>query len=296
MAELKLNNLPHLPQMETLHKIAPIIWENDEVVALWIIGSLARDAGDVYSDTDLGVVVKPEFLNSWKAPGFINDSIFDGECLGHTFIQFADDAFLHHLVLSNGDIFDFGVYSSKRKPPQEPMILLGCRSESLSQELDRGKQQTTSKPNPASKEEVKELITNFWMNTHKHRKVLHRQLDMLTTVGIGAEKSMLIRLWYVFITGNDYGNERSQGIHGLTEVVQTIQQSMGSRALEIIGASLVNRSDIYRSIEAIRDEVSRVGKALAEKLKFDYPTALEETIRRSWLEFSATYSIPLERD
>ena len=82
----------------------------------------------------------------------------------------------------------------------------------------------------------------------------------------------------------------------MTEVVQTIQQSLGSRALEIIGASLVDRSDICRSIEAIRDEVSRVGKELAEKLKFDYPTALEETVRRSWLEFSATYSTPFERD
>jgi len=169
------------------------------------------------------------------------------------------------------------------------MIVLGRRSESLAQELDREKQQMTSKPNSAAKEVVKELITNFWMNTHKHRKVLHRQLDMLTTVGIGAEKSMLIQLWYVFITGNDYGNEGPQGIHGLTEVVQTIQQSMRSRALEIIGASLVDRSNICRSIEAIRDEVSRVGKALAEKLKFDYPTALEETVRRSWLEFSATH-------
>ena len=76
MAELKLSNLPLLPQMETLRNIAPIIWENDEVVALWIIGSLARGKGDVYSDVDLGVAVKPESLNSWKSPDFVNATSF----------------------------------------------------------------------------------------------------------------------------------------------------------------------------------------------------------------------------
>ena len=117
MTQLQLNNLPQLPQMETLCKIVPIIWERDAVVALWLRGSLARGEGDAYSDIDFDLAVKPEALDAWKVATFVDEAIFGGNCVGYATTRFADDAFLHHLVLSNGDLLDFGVQSAERELP-----------------------------------------------------------------------------------------------------------------------------------------------------------------------------------
>ena len=289
MTQLQLNNLPQLPQMETLCKIVPIIWERDEVVALWLRGSLARGEGDAYSDIDFDLAVKPEALDAWKVATFVDEAIFGGNCVGYATTRFADDAFLHHLVLSNGDMLDFGVQSAEREPPQEPMIVLGCRDGTLAQKLNANQPQATSPPTPGSKEAIEQLIAGFWMNSHKHRNVLHRRLDPLTTVGIHVERTTLMRLWYIAATGNDF-DPRLQGIHVLTKVVQAVSQSMGARTLAIIGRSLASRDAICRAIEENRDEVSRVGRTLAEKFGFNYPHGLEDTVRRSWAEFTTTQS------
>src|SRR5206468_8137341 len=51
--------------------------------------------------------------------------------VGRLVLQFGDEALLHHLVLSNGVIFDFFVQSTIRRPTQEPLLILGCRSEAF---------------------------------------------------------------------------------------------------------------------------------------------------------------------
>jgi predicted nucleotidyltransferase len=66
MENLFLSHLPDLPQCITLKEVTERLWTNDEIMALWIEGSLARGAGDLFSDVDLHIVITPELLARWK--------------------------------------------------------------------------------------------------------------------------------------------------------------------------------------------------------------------------------------
>lgn len=128
-------------------------------------------------------------------------------------------------------------------------------------------------------------MESFWLNTHKHRKVLHRGLHLLSLTGIHLERQLLLRLWYIQATGCDCGEIRTQTIHGLTHLMQTVEQARGSEALEVLGASLASRADIFHTIEQLREQVTQTGRDLAQRLKFDCPETMEQTARRGWQEF-----------
>ncbi len=70
MIELQLSNLPDLPQRASIVEAASNIWPEAGVVAIWVGGSLARGAGDLFSDVDFRVAVAPEQLSPWKTPRF----------------------------------------------------------------------------------------------------------------------------------------------------------------------------------------------------------------------------------
>src|SRR5262245_2239706 len=70
MTQLALDHLPDLPQAHTISFLASRLWRDDAAVARWIGGSLARGAGDRYSDIDLRLAVRPHALASWRAPDF----------------------------------------------------------------------------------------------------------------------------------------------------------------------------------------------------------------------------------
>ncbi len=49
--------------------------------------------------------------------------------------------------------------------------------------------------------------------------------------------------------------------------------------------SLASRGETGAAIERLHDEMSRAGRALAQKLGFAYPEEVEATARRAWSEF-----------
>src|SRR5437879_5406837 len=108
--ELSLKNLPDLPQCALLAQIAENLWQQEGVRALWLGGSLARGEGDLYSDVDLRLAAAPEALDHWKQPDF--DSLFIKRCQVRVYRAFGETAFLHHLLLDNGDIYDLWVQSA----------------------------------------------------------------------------------------------------------------------------------------------------------------------------------------
>lgn len=284
MNDLHLDVLPNLPQRATIIEAASQIWNDEEVVAIWVGGSLARGAGDIYSDVDFRVAVPPEQLASWKVPNF-KDIFQQAPVVGQSFLAFGNDSFLHHLVLANGEIFDFFVQSIEHLPTAEPLLILGCRSAALEQTLRERNVVPEVQMHAVDKDVVQNLLTSFWISTHKHRKVLHRGLDLMVTQGIQAEGNILMRLWYIQVAGKDYGNSRSQTIHSLTRVIRTLEHSIGTPALEVIGAPMRNRLEIRQTIERNRSVVSQVGRQLAQTYGFAYPEALEATAIRGWEEF-----------
>lgn len=288
LSPLQTDNLPDLPQRTTILEAASNLWPDPTVVALWIGGSLARGAGDLYSDVDFRVAVAPEHFAPWRTPPF--DQIFTHtSVVGQNTMTFGEAAILHHLILSDGEIFDFFVQSTSHPPTSEPRLILGCRDQEFATLLSAHNVIPPVHRQPVNGETVRELLVSFWINSHKHRKVLHRHLDLMATLGLHIEQSLLLRLWYIDITGQDCGDARRQTIHSLTELVHTIQQALGPQALALIGAPMRDRHELYQTIEHNRQAVSQhLGPSLAHKYNFPYPSALETTTLQGWQTFLST--------
>jgi len=282
--DLLLDALANLPQRHSLAVIAPALWQQPDVVALWIGGSLARGEGDLYSDVDLRLAVAPPALEAWRTPDF--DTLFAGSCLGRLFLPFGPEVFLHHLALAGGDIYDLWVQSAVQNPSNEAILILGCRDAELARRLQPHKPTLQTPYPPADGATIRQLLVEYWINTHKHRKVLHRGLNLLTQSGIQqVERSTLLRLWYVQATGHDCGVQGVQSIYSLTHLTRTVTQAQGAAALELLGIPLTDAAQIVHAIERMRDEVSQVGQALAASLDFVYPLELEHMVRQCWTEF-----------
>lgn len=284
MANLQLNDLPNLPQRATIVQVASTLWSDANVVALWVGGSLARGRGDRYSDVDFRVAVASDQLASWKSPRF--DQIFSQvSVVGQDLLQFGDEALLHHLVLSNGEIFDFFVQSTTRLPTQEPLLILGCRSSEFESRLAGQNIVPQVERQAVSKEVVQKLLISFWISSHKHRKVLERGLDLIVPIGLHMEQNMLLRLWYIEVSGQDCGDMGRQTIHSFTEVARTIEKAMGPQALAQIGMPVRDRQELYQTIEHNRQTIALLGRHLAQRYDFAYPFALEATVLQGWQAF-----------
>ena len=285
MSTLSLDRLPDLPQTATIAGLAPRIWRDERVIALWIGGSIGRGAADRYSDVDLLVAVPPEDLNAWRTPDFA--ALFDDQIVGRQFLSFGSDAFLHLLVLRNGVMLDFLVQSASRAPLPEPVIVLGCREDELARALARASEAPEPEAAAENGPELRQAIVDFWINSHKHRKVLSRGLDLMIPLGMQSERMTLLRLWYLLATGEEAGPALFQGIHGLTALVRAVEGLAGTEALAALGAPMRDRAEIYAAIERNREIVARVGRALAKQYDFEYPADIERMVLQSWEEFKA---------
>lgn len=283
--ELRLDSLPALPQARTIAMIAPRVWQDERVVALWLGGSLAAGTGDAYSDIDLRVAVLPADLAAWRTSDL--HTLFDAPPLARHFVPLDEDTFLHHLILPNGDILDLLVQSDERAPGDELTLVLGCRSEAFAEGLAASNSAPVSAATSeaVTGEAVRELVVAFWVNSHKHRKVLHRGLDLMFPAASYANWHMLMRMWYISATGRDTTPMHFSGIHGLTELVKAVESANGTLPLELCGAPTRTRAEICAAIERYQDTISQLGRRLAERYNFAYPVALEDVVRRDWRAF-----------
>ena len=284
--EFTLTALPNLPQREMLRQIVPILWQQPDVIAIWLGGSLARGNGDIYSDVDLRVAVASEALETWRSPEKAS-GFFGGACVGQTFLPFGESAFLHHLVLQNGDIYDLWIQPASAALSPEAVLVLGCRDNALGEKLRQTVPAPPSSPLPAQPQPMERLLIDYWILTHKQRKVLYRGLNFLAMIGIGIERDVLRRLWHIQATGNDYGPDRAVSIFGLTDLTASVEKAQGERAFALLGAPLTNRADICCAIEELRDAIHHVGEELAARFGFAYPQELETIAREGWAAFLA---------
>jgi hypothetical protein len=283
MPDLDLGVLPQMAQARTISWLAPAIWADERAVALWLGGSLARGDGDTYSDIDLRVAVDPADLETWRAMD--TQALLGGRVVGgHTF-ALGVDALIHHLVLLNGDIVDLLVQTTARPPNIEPLLLLGCRSAAFTATLQAHNRVEPEPQHPAAVEGVRELIVAFWVNSHKHRKVLHRRLDLMIPSGLYHSWLMLMRLWYIQATGEDTSAYHFSGIHGLTQLERSVEGLEGLDAQAVVGVPGRTREEIYTAIEIHQEAAARVGPLLAERYGFKYPLELERVVHAQWRAF-----------
>lgn len=272
---------PNGPQKDQLVTLVDRLADLPEVVEIWLGGSFASGTADRYSDVDLRISVDSEALSQWHAPNFAD--LFGDPCPGVITMCDGDESVLHHIVLSNGEIFDFYVRRFPLPSVEEQIVPIGTR---LS-EFQVTSTWETSKTSPGYSEvnatEIERAIRNFWINTHKHRKVLNRDLDLMVHIGLQFERDLLRRLWTLKLTGHD--EPRNKTIHTLSDQTRSISKGIGSRAYEVLGMPLQSRSQLVEAIETIRSEVSATGRALAESFGFAYPETLEAVVLTGWREW-----------
>lgn len=276
--------LPDLPQVACIRHAAVALDARSDVQAYWLGGSFAHGRADRFSDVDMRIAVDQAALAAWRQPDLAGLAKILGDAVvGHQMLPFDDAAFLHHLVLGSGTIIDFYVQSVDHHISPDAHLILKCDDAAV---RDRIRSATVSeRPSlpKAGPQELQAVIEAFWITSHKHAKVLFRNLDLLVLTGLEQERALLMRLWYADITGRDIGKRRPT-IHLLTPVTRTIQEHLGPRSFRVLGAPLSTRSEILTWIATTREEVRDVGTRLAAKHGFTYPEKLEQTVRQSWRE------------
>jgi hypothetical protein len=110
------------------------------------------------------------------------------------------------------------------------------------------------------------------------------ECQLLCIRRIQIERALLLRLWYIQLSGRVYSTAR-QTMHSLTEIVRTIEVELVPHARHILRAPLRNRRELIRVIEMNREVVSELGRQFAPLHELEYPSALESTVLQSWRDF-----------
>ena len=281
MMSFSFDLLPAHPQIQTLSELKERLWQRPEVMAIWLGGSYASGKADRYSDVDLRIAVEANSFQDWLAIDL--QQLFQDDCPGAITLTFGPDSVLHHVVLSSGELFDVYVQPFPPTGVESPIIMLAARNPTIEAAIVGKQHQETTEVVTATSEEVEPVIRSFWVNTHKHRKVLFRDLDLLAQVGIGMDRDALRRLWYVDLTGLDEPKRKT--IHSLTDQMRVLSSGIPRQSLDVLGMPLTSRKEIMEAIESNWNEVSAVGKRLAGKYNFEYLASLESTVRTCWLDW-----------
>ncbi len=292
---LDLARLPAIPQAAPLHQIAPRLWARDDVLAIWLGGSLAHGGWDAYSDVDLFVAVQPDDMDNWREPNL--HAIFGEGYVASRFSYFGEKFYVHHVFLDTGDIYDLHIQAVDPEAIDgdvrpDARLLLASRGEALTERLLMTREKREFPPLPPTlpidAEIVRSVVESYWYNAHKHRKVLHRDLDLVMATGLAIFHFMYLRLAHIDAIGSDPGDLYRQTIHSLSPIMHALREHADPAALlAVIGLPMRTRGEIVAAVDGLHDAVAEVGRRLAARYDFDYPLAMEELVRRSWREFQA---------
>jgi len=285
MQELDISLVPDLPQKHFLVRLLTDLWQDPAVVCLCLTGSLARGAGDIYSDIDLGAAVQPVAFDPEQLPS--SAQLLRDNAVMHHRTRVGEHATLHHLLLAHGELYDFMVLTTEHSMREQVRVVLACRDEAFGARLSRGKD-LSIQFQPADGEIIRKSIITFWMAQLRQQKMLYRDLGLVAWTGEQLMRQELIRLWYVLATGRDCGPVREMTTHTLSPIVHTIRESQGDNAMALIGQPLRTRQEILEATAQLRDEVARVGGQLAVQLGFDYPADVEGVVLAGWQQFPIT--------
>jgi hypothetical protein len=269
-----------LPQVGTLDAVVEKLRARPDVRLIWLGGSFATGKADRYSDVDLRIAVDPDAFENW----FTIDlkTLFDDDCPGCITMPDPGKSVLHHVLLGNGELFD--VYVQPFPPAfVEVNIVPLAMSEGLNYELPTPTRSESPTEQKVSGKELEQTLRTFWINTHKHRKVLDRGLDLMAHIGLRFDQDVLRRLWLSNLAGRD--EQRLQTIHTMTDQIRTISDGVGQHACDVLGMPLQCRAELIAAIEATRNEVSVVGRELAANYNFEYPEDAERVALSGWAEF-----------
>jgi hypothetical protein len=278
MSDIELGPLEHAPHATLIRDMATRCAADDSIHAIWVGGSLAAGRGDAYSDVDFRIAVEPGHLDRWAHPDWSN--YLPIPPCGGLVMRFGEAALLHHLVLADGTIVDFYVQDTTIQNPEPNLVILACRNPELRATLDGFAHPAALLVRDIDGAVVRQLFVDYWITTHKQLKALARRYDLSSFAGLFMERMPLLRAWYMQAVGKDIDSRPT--LHMLGALHRGLAGKLTAEQHTILGLPSRTPEETAVVIEAIRDEMARVGRWLAERYDFAYPHELEAVVRRVW--------------
>jgi hypothetical protein len=280
MNDIDLGSLAHGPHANLIRVMASKCSADSSIQAIWVGGSLAAGLGDAYSDIDFRIAVEPGHIDRWTSPEW--EHYLPIRPCGGLLIRFGEQALLHHLVLADGTIVDFYVQDTTQHNPEPKQIILACRNAAFRATLEEFARPAAVLIREIDGEVVRQFFVDYWITTHKQMKALARKYDHSSFVGLYLELMALLRAWYMQVVGKDIDSRVT--LHMLGALHKGLDDKLTADQHNIPGLPSRTPEETVMIIEAIRAEMARVGRWLADRHEFAYPHELEDVVRRVWNE------------
>jgi hypothetical protein len=253
---------------------------DSSIQAIWVGGSLAAGLGDQYSDVDFRIAVEPGHLDRWTGPDW--ERYLPIPPCGGVLLRFGERALLHHLVLTDGTIVDFYVQDTTQQNPEPKLVILACRNAEFRATLEGSARPAAALVREIDGAVARQFFVDYWITTHKQMKALARKYDLSAFAGLYMERMALLRAWYMQAVGKDIDSRPT--LHMLGALHKGLDGKLTADQHNILGLPSRTPEETVTVIEAIRAEMARAGRWLADKHEFAYPHELEDVVRRVWDE------------
>ncbi len=278
MRDIDLGPLENGPHANLIGDMASKCSADGSIQAIWIGGSLAAGTGDAYSDVDFRIAVEPGQLDQWISPDW--ELYLPIPPCGGLLMRFGEQALLHHLVLADGTIVDFYVQDTTRQNPEPNLVILACRNEEFRAKLEGFAHPAAMLVREIDSTVARQFLVDYWITTHKQMKTLFRKYDHFPFVGLYLERMALLRAWYMQAAGKDIDSRVT--LHMLGALHKGLDGKLTEHQHNILGMPSRTPEETVTGIEAIRIEMARVGRWLAERHEFAYPHELEAVVEQVW--------------
>jgi hypothetical protein len=280
MRDIDLGSLEYGPHAKLIRDMAGKCSADGSIQAIWIGGSLAAGLGDPYSDIDFRIAVEPGQIDRWTSPDW--EQYLPIRPCGGVLMRFGEQALLHHLVLADGTIVDFYVQDTTQQNPESKLIILACRNGEFRKMLEGFARPAAGLVREIDGAVARQFFVDYWITTHKEMKALARKYDLSSFAGLYLERMALLRAWYMQAVGKDI--DARVTLHMLGALHQGLDGKLTEHQHNILGLPSRTPEETVTVIDAIRAEMARAGRWLADRYGFAYPHELEEVVQRVWSE------------
>ena len=280
MSDIDLGPLAYGPHADLIRAMADMCMADGSIQAIWVGGSLASGRGDVYSDIDFRIAVEPGQVEGWTSPDW-RRYLPILPC-GGLLMRFGEQALLHHLVLADGTIVDFYVQDTTQHNHEPNVVILACRNAQFRTMLERFARPADALTREIDGDVLRQFFVDYWILTHKQLKALARNYNLSPFAGLYLERMALLRAWYMQAVGKDI--DARPTLHMLGALHRGLEGKLSEQQHTILGLPSRTPQETITVIEAIRAEMARAGRQLADRHKFAYPYELEDVVRRFWHE------------
>lgn len=278
--KIDLGILEHGPHADLIGKMAKLCAADERIQAVWVGGSLASGTGDEFSDVDLRIAVEPGTLDDWAEPDW--EKYLPIMPSGGILMRFGEQALLHHMILADGTILDFFVQDTVRDYFEPNIVVLHCRHAEFREKLEGFSKPAAPLVHEIDGPAARRFLVDYWITTFKEMKAIARRYDYSDFIGLYLERFALLRGWMMQLAGKDIGGRPT--LHVLNKLHKELNGKLTRPQHDVLGMPSRNPTETVAAIEAIRAEMSQIGRSLAHTHQFDYPYELEEMVRKMWAE------------